>query len=231
VTREAVVEGFEEVIGKAIEESMSEFSMTRALQNGVRGPGGAAVDQLLNNSRRLNRRVVEPELETYKQRTFDQFSIILDYAESDDDIESYREDILGAGAFENEIREDLPEDRREEVEDYMLARHEALGDQLRPLVRSPETDFWTAAEAEMDAETARELVEEHFAYAKPLREYPEAFELSTTVNTSDVLGLFGSLLGGTAIEVEYTDEAMRALSLAEERVIEDAKADIEEFFE
>lgn len=231
MTREAVVDGFEQFIGDAIDESMSEFSITRALQNGVRGPGGSAVDQLLNNSRRLNRRVVEPELETYRDRTFEQFSYILDYAESDDDIEAYRGDILSAGAFENELREDLSEEKRTEVTDYMLGRHEALADQLEPLIHSPEDDFWAAAADEMTADTAHQLVEEHFAYAQPLREYPEAFRMSTTVNTSDVLGLVGTLLGGTTIEVEYTDEALRALSLAEQSVIESAKADIEENFD
>jgi AcrR family transcriptional regulator len=230
VTREAVVQGFEQFIGDAIEQSMSEFSISRALQNGVRGPGGAAVDQLLNNSRRLHRRVVEPELEMYRERTFEQFSLVLDYAEGDQDIEAFREDLLTTGAFENEIRDDLSEERRQEVHDYLVARYERLGDAVEPLVESPEDEFWAAATDTLTADEARSLVEKHFAYTQPLREYPEVFRLSTTVNTTDVLGVFGSLLGGTKIEVEYTDEALRALSLAEESVIESAKEDIETRF-
>jgi hypothetical protein len=231
VTREAVVQGFEEFIGDAIDESMSEFSISRALKSGARGPGDAVIDNLLKNSGRLRRTVVEPELQAYRERAFEQFSLILDYAESDEDIESYSEAILDAGAFENEIRDDISEKRREEVLEYMLSRHRALGDAVEPLLDSPEDRFWDAAVAELDAEQSRQLVEQHFSYTQPIREYPAAFEFATTIDTSDVLGVFGSLLGGSTIEVEYTDEAFRALTVAEETVIESAMEDIDDHFE
>jgi hypothetical protein len=231
VTREAVVQGFETFIGDAIDESMSEFSISRVLQNGVRGPGGAVVDSLVENSGRLRRRVVEPELETYRQRAYDQFSLILDYAESDENIEAYREEILSTGAFERDIREDIDDQHRQEVLDYMLSRHKGLGDAVVPLLESPEDSFWEAAVAEMDVETSRDLVRRHFAYTQPIREYPEAFRFATTVDTSDVLGMFGSVLGGSTIDVEYTDEAFRALTVSEERVIESVMADIDRHFD
>jgi hypothetical protein len=231
VTREAVVQGFETFIGDAIDESMSEFSISRVLQSGVRGPGSAVVDSLMENSGRLHSRVVEPELETYRQQAYDQFSLILDYAESDEDIEAYRDDILSTGALERDIRDDLDDERRQEVLDYMLSRHKGLGDAVVPLIDSPEETFWDAAVAEMDVETSRDLVRRHFAYTQPIREYPEAFRFATTVDTSDVLGMFGSILGGSTIEVEYTDEAFRALTVAEENVIESVMQDIDRHFD
>lgn len=228
MTREAVVQGYERFVSDAIERTVEEFSLTRAVQNGVDAPGGGVVDKLLKNSGRVRRKVVQPELELYRDRAFEQFDIILDYAESDEDIDAYREQIVAAGAFENELREGLPAERREEVLDFMMGRYERFGEALVPLLDSPETGFWNAAVAALTADQARELVEEHFRYTKPLREYPDAFRLVATINGTDVLGPFGLAFG--SIDVVYTEEAIRATTLAEEAVIEDAKADIETRF-
>jgi hypothetical protein len=229
VTREAVVQGYERFVSDAIERTVDEFSLTRAVQNGVEAPGGGVVDKLLKNSGRVQRKVVQPELEMYRDRAFEQFGVLLDYVESEEDIDAYREQLADVGAFENELREDLPDERREEVLDFMMGRYERLGQALVPLLESPEPEFWDAAVAELSADESRNLVEEHFRFTKPLREYPDAFQLVATVNGTDVLGPFGLAFG--SIDVVYTEEATRATTLAEEAVIEDAKREIEERFD
>jgi len=229
VTRDAVVQGYERFVGDAIERTVEEFSLTRALQNGAETPGGGFVDRLLKNSEQVRRRVVQPELATYRDRAFEQFDILLEYVESDEDIEAYRETLVAAGAFENELREDLPKDRREEVLGFMLDRYERFGDALVPLLESPEDAFWDAAVTALSADEARALVEEHFRYTRPLREYPDAFRLATTVDATDVFGPFGLLAG--SITVVYTEEAIRATAAAEEAVIRDAKREIDERFD
>jgi hypothetical protein len=229
VTREAVVQGYERFVSDAIERTVDEFSLTRAVQNGVEAPGGGVVDKLLKNSGRVRRKVVQPELEMYRDRAFEQFGVLLDYVESGEDIDAYREQLADVGAFENELREDLPDERREEVLDFMMGRYERLGQALVPLLESPEPEFWDAAVAELNADESRNLVEKHFRFTKPLREYPDAFQLVATVNGTDVLGPFGLAFG--SIDVVYTEEATRATTLAEEAVIEDAKREIEERFD
>jgi hypothetical protein len=229
VTREAVVQGYERFVSDAIERTVDEFSLTRAVQNGVEAPGGGVVDKLLKNSGRVRRKVVQPELEMYRDRAFEQFGVLLDYVESGEDIDAYREQLADVGAFENELREDLPDERREEVLDFMMGRYERLGQALVPLLESPEPEFWDAAVAELSADESRNLVEEHFRFTKPLREYPDAFQLVATVNGTDVLGPFGLAFG--SIDVVYTEEATRATTLAEEAVIEDAKREIEQRFD
>jgi len=228
VTREAVVQGYERFVGNAIERTVEEFSLTRALQNGVDTPGSGFVDKLLQNSGRVRRRVVQPELERYRDRAFEQFDVLLDYVESDEGIEAYRDDLVAAGAFENELREDLPTERREEVLAFMLGRYEQLGAALAPLLETPETEFWAAAAATLTADQARDLVEEQFRYTRPLREFPDAFRLATTVDATDVFGPFGLLAG--SVEVVYTEEAIRATAVAEDAVIEEAKREIDERF-
>jgi hypothetical protein len=229
VTREAVVEGYERFLGDAVEQTVEAFSLTRAVQNGVETPGSGLVDKLLKNSERVQQTVVQPELEAFRDRAFEQFDVLLDYAESDEGIEAYRDPLTSVGAFETELRDDLSPERREEVLDFMVGRYERFGDALVPLLESDETEFWPAAVAALTADQAHELVEEHFRYTKPLREYPDAFRLVATVDASDVLGPFGLLAG--SLTVVYTDEAVRATAAAENAVIREVKGEIDSRFD
>jgi len=228
VTREAVVRGYEQFVGDAIEQTVAEFSLTRAVQNGVEAPGGGVIDKLLKNSERIQRTVVQPELEMYRDRAFEQLDVLLEYVDSDEEIDAYRERFVEVGPFENELREDLSARRRKEVLDFMLDRYERFGDALVPLLESPETAFWDAAVGALTADESRRLVEEHFRYTEPLREYPDAFRLVATINGTDVLGPLGLAFG--SVDVVYTEEAIRATAVAEEAVIEAAKAEISERF-
>lgn len=229
MTREAVVEGYERFLGDAVEQTVEAFSLTRAVQNGVETPGSGLVDKLLKNSERVQQTVVQPELEAFRDRAFEQFDVLLDYAESDEGIEAYRDPLTSVGAFETELRDDLSPERREEVLDFMVGRYERFGDALVPLLESDETEFWPAAVAALTADQAHELVEEHFRYTKPLREYPDAFRLVATVDASDVIGPFGLLAG--SLTVVYTDEAVRATAAAEDAVIREAKGEIDSRFD
>jgi hypothetical protein len=232
VTREAVVEGFEQFVGDAIDESIKEFSIARALRSGVSGPGSAFVDRLLKNSRTVHRNIIEPELETYREMTFEQFGYVLDYAESDEGIGAFSDDILTSGAFENELRTDLSEERRTEVLSALLERYKKLGDAVVPLVKSPEEEFWAAAVAEIDRSEAETLVEEHFAFTRPVIEHRDAFKMTITISPGDIIGGIGGLLGGPGmLTVDYTDEGLRALQHAEDVVIESAKEEIDERFD
>jgi len=230
VTREAVVDGFEHFIADVIEETASEFSVSRALRDGMRGPGGRTVDQLLKNSDTLWRRVVEPELDSYREQTVEQFEVILDYVESGEDIETYRDDILDAGSFSDAIRADLPAEQRQTVLDALVDHHQSLGEATRPLVESPESSFWDAARVELTEAKAHDLVEEQFAFTEPLRTHRDAFKLGTTIDTSNVFGGLLGALGGT-FEVEYTTEAIRAMRRAEQTVIRDAKRELDREFD
>jgi len=55
------MDAFEWFVDNAIQQTATEFNVSRALRQGVRGPGGATVDRLLKNS---DHRVVQPELGT-----------------------------------------------------------------------------------------------------------------------------------------------------------------------
>lgn len=232
MTREALEAGFERFVDQAIDRTIEEFSVARAMRNGTRGVGGSLVDRLLKNNDTLRRRVVEPELEAYRRRTLDQFGTLLEYVESDEPFDAYRDRLLKRDGFATAISSSVPRTRQAELRDVLAERQRRMAEAVEPVVRTPETEFWPAVRASLDAERARELVEEHFAFTWPLRENRDAFEMSTTFEPGDVLGGVGSLLGGglPTVEVTYTDEAIRAMRRAERRVITDAVDEIERQF-
>ncbi|WP_336328342.1 hypothetical protein [Halovenus sp. HT40] len=227
MTRAAVQEGFERFVSDAIEQTAAEFSISAVIGGG----DGGALDQFLGDSDVLQENIVEPELEEYRQETVDQFEVILDWVESDDDIDAYRQELLETGPFSDSIRGNLPAQRRTEVEDRLVERHRQLGEAVSGLVTSEKTEFWPAARAELDRETAAELVEEHFAFTGPLEEHRDAFAMVTTLDPEEILGGLGGMFGGSTFDIDYTDEAMRAMRHAEREVIADAKAEVSDRFE
>lgn len=230
VTREAARDGFERFVDDAIDVTMTQFSVTRAVRQGVRGPGGKVVDRLLKNSEVLHERVVRPELDDYRDQILSQFDVVLDYAADDAGIESYREDILAADSYARALKETLSAERRESIHDRLVARQQRLGEAVKPLIAAPEDDFWAALETAFDRPEAESLVEDHFAFTGPLREHRNAFEMATAFDPADVVGgSIGSLLGGLpTVEVDYTDEAIRSMARAEKQVIGDTKAELEQ---
>jgi|GEM_PF-414857 len=232
VTREAVEAGFTRFVDRAIDRTEAAFRISRVLAgSGGPGPGGAALDALADSSDLLHERVVKPELTAHRDQTLAQFGVVLDYAESDDDFETYSDDILAAGAISDSIRDDIDVDRRASVQESLLAHHRSLGDAVRPLIDSPETEFWPAVAATYDEPTARELVSEHFAFSEPLRSHRAAFRMAVEIDPGDVLGGLGSLVPGGPLEIEFTNEAIRAMERAERSVIRDTRHELEEHYD
>jgi hypothetical protein len=232
VTREAARAGFERFVEDAITHTAAEFSVSRALRQGIRGPGGKFVDQLLKDSETLWTRVVQPELDAYRDEILAQFDILLEYAESDQSIEAYREELLAVDSYAAALREDIRGEERERIHDELVARHRRLGDAVTPIVGADADDFWTATSAVFDRGEATDLIEEQFRFTTPLQERRDAYEMQTAFDPSEVLGGLGSLLGGRLprIEVEYTDEALRSMRRAEQQVIRETKRELDRHF-
>ena len=232
MTRDAARAGFERFVEDAITHTAEQFSVSRALRQGVRGPGGKVVDQLLKDSETLWQRVVQPELDAYRDEILQQFDIVLDYAESEEPIDTYREELLAVDSYAAALRNDITGERRETIHDELVARHRGLGDAVAPIVRADADQFWTAASDVFDRETATMLVEDHFTFTTPLQERQNAYEMQTAFDPSEILGGLGSLLGSglPRIEVEYTDEALRSMRRAEQRVITETKRELDQHF-
>lgn len=230
MTRAAVRQGFERYVDRAIDRTAEAFRVGRALREGA--PGSGLVDRLLRDSELLRERVVQPELDAYRAQVLDQFETLLDYVESGEDIEAYREPLLAADAYADALRPDLPAARRGEVRDRLVERQRRFGEALAPVVAAEETEFWPAVTAALSREEALALVEEHFAFTGPLREHREAFRMAVRFDPADVvggLGGLGAVLGGLGtVEVDYTEEALRAMDRAEAAVVASTKRDLAE---
>ena len=229
MTREAARLGFERFVEDALSYTVSEFSVARAFRNGSPG-AAAAVDRLLKDSEAVRERVVQPELDAYREQILAQFDVLLDYVESGEDIEVHRERILATDAYHECLREGLPEARRASVRDRLVERQYGLAEAVRPLVESPADDFWTAAGAAFDREEMARLIEDHFAFTDPMEDHRGAFRMATTVDPGDVLG--GGFIATRlpTLEVEYTEEALRSMRRAERRVIRETKAELDRRF-
>jgi hypothetical protein len=225
MTRQAVLDGFERFVSDAIEQTAAEFSISRALG------GVGLIDRVVGDSETFHERFVAPELAGYETDTIAQFEVVLDWVESEEPFDTFRDQILATGPVTDSIRGDLSQERRAEVHDRLLDHHRALGAAVEPLVASPESDFWGCVQTELDQDTATQLVETRFAFTDPLLAHRDAFAMTKTVAVADYAGGFGRLFGGDAIEIDFTDEAFRAMRHAERSVVADAKTAVAEQFQ
>lgn len=221
--------GFERFVTDAVDATRREFRVGRALRGTGLGLGGSVVDRLRRNADALEKRVVEPELRTYRQRSIDQFDVVLDYVEGDDPIEVYREPLIAADGYLDSLDPGAPDAAREAVADEVVARLERLGDAVEPIVTHPSDDFWIPVREQFDRGSATALVEEAFPFTGPLRRHRDAFAFTVEIDPGDVLG--GLAYGLPSVSIEYTDEAIRAMRRAERRVVRDTKAEVAERFE
>ena len=229
MTRDAVEAGFERYLSDLVDETYEAFDVAAVLR-GSRGGGSRAVSKLLKNSGPLERHVVRPKLREYQRTILRQFDPVLDYAaDTDGDFSAYADEVLARDLYWDTLRRDVPGERRAEIKDRLLDRQRAFGDALAPLVAADSDDFFEAVVAAYDREGALSMVDRHFVFTTPLREEREAFAFELQIDPGDVLGGLARAL--PTLEVEFTDEALRSMRRAEQRVIPRAKTDIERAYE
>ncbi len=233
MTEGAARQGFEEFVDDAIEITRDQFSISRALTGG-RGVPGSVMDHAVQNSETVDRRVVGPELDAYRDRILGQFEVVLEYAADPDATGAgYRDRILDRDAYLDALCEDVPESRQAEIAEGLLARQLRLGDAIRPLVKSDRAEFWPAVRDAFDHEEATRFVDDQFRFAGPLRTDADAFRFTATFDPDTVVdGALASALtsGMPSVTVEFTDEAVRSITRAETAVVERAKRTVDRQF-
>lgn len=230
MTRQAARTGFQGFVDDALTHTESEFSVVNVLQGGANGSGGRVLDRLLKNSEAVREHVLVPELEAYREQVLAQFDVLLDCVESGEDIDPSRAALLETDVYAGNLRADLSRGRRVTVRDRLLDRQRGLADAVRPLVEAAADDFWTAAGTAFDRDEMTALVEDHFTFTAPMAAHQDAFRMTADIDPGDVLG--GGFLASRlpAVEVEYTDEALRSMQRAERRVISETTAEIDRRF-
>ncbi|WP_424000789.1 hypothetical protein ACOZ4I_14605 [Haloarcula salina] len=229
MTRRAVEQQFERYLSQFVDETYAAFDVGAVLR-GSRGGGSRVAGKLLKNSQPVERHVVRPKLRAYQQQILDQLEPVLDYAEETDAaFDAYADEVLARDLYWNALREEVRGDRREQIRERLLARQRSFGDDLAPLVAADTDDFWAAVADAYDRKTATEVLREHLEFTVPLREERDAFAFELTIDPGEVLGGLARAL--PSLTVEFTDEALRSMRTAEERVIPQATADVEQAYE
>lgn len=223
MTRAAAREGMEYYLGRLVKHAYESFDVGAALR-GTTALGGSILGALLDRSDTLETRVVEPELQRYRRKAMNQFESILDYAVTDEPIDVHRDRLLAADQYMAAMKDDLPQERRETIEDALLERAVTIGDAVEPIVAAPETDFWDAVMHAYEEQEAREAVRRSVSFTGPLKRYPDAFTFAVTIDPADIIGPLG--VGAPSFSVEYTDEATRCLSSAESAIRQEVDRDV-----
>lgn len=230
MTEQAARKGFEQFVDDAFEVTREVFSVSRAV-TGSRGVPGSLVDRIVRNSRTFDRRVVEPELAEYRDQILDQFEVLIEYTvDPDATREGYADAILRRDAYLDSLRDDVRHERRQRLEQTVLDRQLGLGEAIEPLVESDRSAFWPAVRDVFTREQATAFVEEQFRFAGPLREHADAFRFTAEFDPETVVdGALASALtrGMPTTTIEFTDEAVRSITRAEERVVRQAKRTID----
>jgi len=229
MTRDAVEQGFERYLADLVDETYEAFDVAAVLR-GSRSGRSRAVSKLLKNSKPLERHVVRPKLREYQRTILRQFDPVLDYAaDTDAAFEAYADEVLARDLYWDSLRREIRGERRSEIRDRLLDRQRAFGDALAPLVAADSDDFFEAVTEAYELEAALSMVEQHFVFTTPLQEEREAFAFELTIDPGDVLGGLARAL--PTLDVEFTDEALRSMQRAEQRVIPQAKSDIERAYD
>lgn len=228
MTRAAVRDGFERYVDALVTETGAAFRVGRALR-GSTGVEGKVIDRLASNSERVDRRIITPELQDYRDAILRQFEVVLQYAAGDSDFAALADEVLRRDLYWDALRSEVAHDRREHIRKALIERQRQLGDELAPLVAAEEDSLWAAAASVYDWSETVDLIETHFAFTEPLHEHPDAYALTVRVDPGDLLGGLARALPSATID--YTDEALRAMTRAQKRVVDRAMADARDQFE
>ena len=230
MSRRAAEAGFRRFLDPTMEAVRREFSVGRALRGTGLGPGGHVVDRLRRNADTLERRLVEPEFDRYRERSLDQFGVLLDAVERGEPIESVESQLLAHDSYVEALDPSITTAQRRAVIEAILERLDRLGWGIEPIVKRPEDDFWAATVAAMDRPEALSLVENAFPFTGPLRSHRSCFCFEVRADPNELLDSpFLPTL--PAVQIEYTSEAIRAMTRAERQVIAAVKREVEERFE
>ncbi|MDZ7689529.1 MAG: hypothetical protein U5J64_12625 [Halobacteriales archaeon] len=206
MTEEAVRRQFDVFIERMDRYVSEEVNPLNTIDSRIRLPKGAVNAAL----RPFVRREVDSVGSSFERK----FSIVVDCA-GGDSVEERRDEYLHTDAFyvnaDAEVREELG---RELIESLRT-----MADNIRPLVESEKDSFWDAVVDVYDEEGAKRAIRDGFDYSKTARKYADDVDLTVTVRA----GLLSK-------EIEYTDEAVRALTVAEKRLRRDVTADIEQIY-
>lgn len=202
--------GFRAMIDAGIAFVRAEFRLDHAVSE----VGEADLVELVRaHEGAIERHVITPAFAAHKRGAVDQFEHVLACIEAEEPLVERRRAILAADPLVPAIDADAT-DRRDAV-GSIWSRMQALRTAFEPVVWSDRDDFWAAFTTVYDRDTAEERLLPALAFADPVHRHPTAFRFRTELGESEETDVPGLLSG---ISIDYTDEAIRALSRGDRRL-------------
>lgn len=230
MSRRAAEWGFELFLDPTMTAVRREFSVERALRGTGFGLGGRVVDRLRENNDALERQLVAGEFDAYRERSLAQFRVLLDAVESDEEIAAFADELLAHDSYVEAIDETATPAQRAAVAEDVLARLDRLGTGLAPILDRPEDDFWAAAAGAYSQVAATKLVQEAFPFTEPLSTHRGVLTFEVEADPNELLdsALLPTL---PSASIDYTDEAIHAMTWAERQVVADLTEEVRSRFD
>ncbi len=146
---------------------------------------------------------IRQEMATVKARFQDQMGLAVDYSVAGNgSFESHRDEFIDVDVFYNTFRGNG--ERKEAFREDLTEYFERTSEGIKPLVESPEEEYWDAMVACYTKDEARDYLDAHFSRADIIERYKDDMVMEMELDT------------GLPIEsMEYTDEAVRVFSVGE----------------
>ncbi len=210
MTREAALSGFRAMIDAGLAFVNAEFRIEHAVSE---ADEQHVVDFVRTHEQTIERLVVAPAFVTYKRSALTQFEHVIDCIEADEPLSDHRRTLIAADPLLPAIDSES-EDRLNAV-GSIWSRIQWIQIAFEPIVTSESNDFWPALTTVFDRRSAEDRLLPALAFAAPAREHPGAFQFTIELGAVDDQYVPASLHSGS---LEYTDEAIRALTRGERRL-------------
>jgi hypothetical protein len=215
--REKIEDEFHSLLDDIVDGIEDKLDIEKAVQ---RRSSSRAAGKVASNSQTLKRRVIRPEINSYRKDLKTQFSTVLDAVEQDRSVREFENKLLKRDLFHQNIQPPS-----EEVREKVMQRFENLHGAMERLKDAEGDDVWAAVGNDFSEEEAREFVDEMFGFLEELEDHEHRLEYVKEVSLADI-----GLLLPVDIEIDYTPEAIEVMKESEEEVRERLEEKIDRMY-
>ena len=197
--KEKIEEEFHSLLDEVVDGIEDKLDIEKAVQ---RRSSSRTAGKVASNSDTLRRKVIRPEINSYRKDLKKQFSTVLNAVELNRDVREFEEEILEKDIFHQNMN---PQSR--EVEKKIMRRFENLHGE------------------NFSEDEAREFIQEMFGFLEELEEHENRLEYIKDVSLSDI-----GLLLPVKVEIDYTPEALEVMKESEDEVREKLEKKIDRMY-
>ena len=215
--KEKIEDEFHALLDEVVNGIEDKLDIEKAVQ---RRSSSRTAGKVASNSDTLKRKVIRPEINSYRKDLKEQFSTVLDAVEQNRDVREFEREILEKDIFHQNMNP-----QSEEVEKKIMQRFENLHGAMQKLMDSEADDVWRGVEENFSEDEAREFIQDMFGFLDELEEHENRLEYIKDVRLSDI-----GLLLPVKLEIDYTPEALEVMKESEEEVREKLEARLDEMY-